>query len=269
MCRFVVYKGPQILLSDLLIKPQHSLIRQSYCALERTEPLNGDGFGVGWYVPQIAPTPGLFTSITPAWANQNLRRLADKVMSSCIFAHVRAATGGLTVSEYNCHPFQYERFLWMHNGEIRDFDKIKRRLRDSLRDSLYNFIQGTTDSEYAFALFLNHLPENTSVYTPAVLKEALLATIRQLDKWSYEVGCKQSSTYNFAVTDGHTIVVSRYISHGGAKPESLYYFLGGHPNCLFVASEPLTDDKEGWKPVPPNQLLVVDPSMQLELSQIS
>ncbi|MEK9660225.1 MAG: hypothetical protein VW644_00555 [Alphaproteobacteria bacterium] len=81
MCRFLVYKGREILMSDLLTRADHSLIMQSYHARERAEPLNGDGFGVGWYVPQVDPTPGVFVSTSPAWSNRNLHRLADKVQS--------------------------------------------------------------------------------------------------------------------------------------------------------------------------------------------
>lgn len=71
----------------------------------------GDGFGVGWYEPDVvdsetANTPCIFTSVTPAWNNNNLIRLAEKIKSPLVFAHVRASTAG-TVTETNCHPFQY------------------------------------------------------------------------------------------------------------------------------------------------------------------
>ena len=142
MCRFLVYKGREIFMSDLLTHSEQSLILQSHRARERQEPLNGDGFGVGWYAPEIDLTPCVFTSITPAWSSRNLHRLADKVRSTCFFAHVRAASPGSFVSEANCHPFQYEQFLWMHNGEIGEFSRLRRRLRSHLSDDLYNFIQG-------------------------------------------------------------------------------------------------------------------------------
>jgi len=126
MCRFIAYKGDRILLSDLVTNPSNSLINQSFHARERSEPLNGDGFGLGWYVPEVSVEPCLFTSVTPAWANQNLRRIASKTLSPCIFAHVRAATAGLEVNDLNCHPFQFGQYLWMHNGSIGDFRDIKR-----------------------------------------------------------------------------------------------------------------------------------------------
>lgn len=77
----------------MVTKPNRSLITQSFDARERVTGngyLNGDGFGVGWYpfsyegsvlAPDLEETPGLFTSVKPAWNNENLRRLADKVGS--------------------------------------------------------------------------------------------------------------------------------------------------------------------------------------------
>ena len=108
MCRFLCYMGPEVLLlADLLYRPKNSLILQSYKSRERKEPLNGDGFRIGWYAAQSSPTPCIFTSITPAWNNQNLRRLSEHVKSSCFFAHVSAASPSMRVCETNCHPLQY------------------------------------------------------------------------------------------------------------------------------------------------------------------
>ena len=36
--------------------------------------------------------------------------------SSLVFAHVRAASLGSSVTEANCHPFAFSRYLFMHNG---------------------------------------------------------------------------------------------------------------------------------------------------------
>lgn len=71
----------------------------------------------------------------------NLKRFATKIRSPLIFAHVRAAYPGMLVSEANCHPFQFGRFLWMHNGGIGKFPAVARALRESLRDDLYNTMQ--------------------------------------------------------------------------------------------------------------------------------
>lgn len=284
MCRFVVYKGAEMFMSDLLTRSEQSLIRQSYKARERKEPLNGDGFGVGWYVPVIDPTPCVFTSITPAWSNRNLHRLAEKIRSTCFFAHVRAASSGALVSEVNCHPFQYERFLWMHNGKIAQFNKIKRRLRESLADELYDFIQGTTDSEHAFALFLNKLPRDTQEYSIGIFQETMVAAIAQLNAWSTEAGVTEPSHYNFALTDGQNTIATRYVNHTDQEPQSLYVCRGerfesrggkyrmktttGRVQSVIVASEPLTEDRSDWERVPRNHLVMITPKFDVRLSPI-
>ena len=64
MCRFLVYKSrtskEAILISNLIVKPSHSILRQSYDCREREHAdvshgkmpsqINGDGFGFGWYL---------------------------------------------------------------------------------------------------------------------------------------------------------------------------------------------------------------------------
>jgi predicted glutamine amidotransferase len=93
-------------------------IYQSFRCKERSTPLNGDGFGVAWYVPEIRDAPGIFKAITPAWNNRNLLSLCGVTKSHCILAHVRAATQGIGISEANCHPFSWKNLSFMHNGDI-------------------------------------------------------------------------------------------------------------------------------------------------------
>jgi hypothetical protein len=62
--------------------------------------------------PPLPPLPArlclqVYTSITPAWNNDNLNRLATKLESGVIFAHVRAAYPGMPVSKEATHPFQW------------------------------------------------------------------------------------------------------------------------------------------------------------------
>ena len=125
MCRWLAYSGSPVLIEELLYKPKHSLIDQSLHSTMGAETTNGDGFGVGWYGQ--SDTPGVFHSIEPAWNDRNLRELARHIRSPIVFAHIRASTGS-PVQQTNCHPFRHGRWLWMHNGAIRDFQKIKRDL---------------------------------------------------------------------------------------------------------------------------------------------
>lgn len=274
MCRFLGYTGAEVLLADLISRPENSLIRQSYKSRERSEPLNGDGFGIGWYAPEIDNTPCVFTALTPAWSNRNLLSLVEHIKSPCFFAHIRAASPGMQVSESNCHPFRNGRYLWMHNGTIEGFAAIKRRLRSSLPDDLYDSIEGTTDSEHAFAVFLNLLGERSRIVGAAELGEGLIRTIWQLQEWAADTGITKASIYNFAVTDGQNIAAVRYVSDPEIEPVSLYFSRCGGYRCrcgrpeivdccsdqkgVLIASERLTERPADWTRVAPNHVLTVD-----------
>ncbi|MCL4704960.1 class II glutamine amidotransferase [bacterium] len=272
MCRFLAYKGAPITLDKLLYQPKNSLIHQSFKAQERPEPLNGDGFGVGWYVQELDSEPAVFVSTTPAWNNRNLRYNASKVRSNCIFAHVRAASVG-DVAEINCHPFHYRQFLFMHNGNIGGFKVIKRSLRQRLSDELYEWIQGQTDSEHFFALFLNNLlkRKRTDNYRDAIL--ALQETIAELKEITGRHEIKEPSHLNVALTDGNWMVAIRYVTDSAFTPPTLYHSEGRCFDCVngvcrmcqcdpaeqavLIVSEKLTDVNEDWHLVPPNHFVVV------------
>jgi len=152
MCRWMAYSGSPILIEELLYKPEHSLIDQSLHARLGVETTNGDGFGVGWYSADIT-TPAVFRSIEPAWNDRNLREVSGHVESPLFLAHIRASTG-TAVQQTNCHPFRHGRWLWLHNGLVRGFRRVKRELALMVDESLYPSIKGSTDSEMLFYLAL-------------------------------------------------------------------------------------------------------------------
>lgn len=207
MCRFMIYKGrEEMVLSDLLTKPAHSIINQSFDSrlrLDMRNPVNGDGFGVGYYSEKHHPC--IFKAITPAWNNVNLNNLSQCTESELVFAHVRASTQGV-LSETNCHPFSYGKLMFMHNGGISCFNLIKKKLINHLDDKYFLYIQGSTDSECCFALFLDTL--NKMGYDPlsrdtkfshTILKKAILETIELIKNWQTEV-TSEPSLLNFAAT---------------------------------------------------------------------
>lgn len=291
MCRFLLYKSNSpILLADLLTRPAHSIIMQSFkCKLrvDMRRPMNGDGFGIGWYDGEWGTKGCIFTSTLPAWGNLNLQRLAEKVKSGLVFAHVRATTGGTATSESNCHPWQCGTLMWMHNGYITGFDKIKKRLLNSLREEIFLDIQGTTDSEHSFALFLNMLenPKQRKEFSHEELKQAMLATIAQLNEWLDETGVTEPSLLNFAVTDGQSVVCTRYVNDSEGEGASLFYSSGSEfrseddgqyrmvkankrEDVVVVASEPLTYERTDWMVIPTNTLLVITPRLNVHLHPI-
>lgn len=284
MCRFLAYLGTSIVIDALLFQPKNSLVHQSFHAQEIKEPLNGDGFGMGWYVPSISETPAVYTSPMPAWSDRNLRHLAPKVSSPCIFSHVRASSMG-SVSQLNCQPFQYENYLFMHNGEIRGFSQIKRNLRRNLSDEIYEWIEGETDSEHFFALFLNRLLKKNKTSGVRFLSDTLIETIDELEVLKMKHGVQQASSLNIVMTDGSCLVGIRYISKGyETMPPTLYYSSGKLCTCdngishmessscdkaVLVVSEKLTDYQDEWNEVPPNHLIEVDESLSVHVASLS
>jgi len=280
MCRFLLYMGPPVTLDLLTTRPEHSIVRQSYQSRLSSEPLNGDGFGIAWYTPDVSPEPARFCSIQPAWNSQNLRHLARVTRSEVVLAHVRAATSGMSVSEANCHPFTVGRFAFMHNGNIPAFSRLKRRLQQRLSDESFLQIGGTTDSEHLFALFRDRLTHGEGDGDPtSILADALAGTIDEVVELSRSVEQNGPSRLNLVVTDGIRAVVSRYAS-GAAEAPSLFFRHASRCVCedglfrmveadepgqaIVVASEPTTR-QAGWQPVPQNHMLIVDRDRTVKL----
>ena len=289
-----VYKGSKpIILSKLITEPSHSILTQSYdcrLRLDTRRPVNGDGFGVGWYTEaDLGADPCIFTSTLPAWNCINLERIAPKTCSRLIFAHVRATTEG-SLAENNCHPFQHNTLMWMHNGNIGGWKYVKRPLADSLTDKWYLEVKGGTDSEWAFALFLDILEkegvdpsaELKGGFGERVLRRAMKKTIAKINAFvnAIPVGhqladVERRSLLNFAATDGHTVLVTRYVSSKTDAAASLYYSSGtdwvegktkGHfrmerrdkaSDVVLVASEPLTFERHNWLSVPTNTIVTI------------
>ena len=136
-------------MSELLIKPKDNLIHQSIHAKAMRIPTNGDGFGLGWYDKQ--PYPGLFRSIRPAWNDSNLHDLARHIESPLFLSHVRASSLA-PIQETNCHPFRYNKWLFMHNGQIAQFEFLRQALLAKISPEYFNDLMGSTDSEVMFYL---------------------------------------------------------------------------------------------------------------------
>jgi len=209
MCRFTLYMGEPIRLSTLLLEPEHSLIRQSTHSREREEPLNGDGFGVGWYAADARLEPAVFRSITPAWNNRNLVNLTRVVSSGCILAHVRAATQSSGVNEANCHPFRFGSHLFMHNGDVGSFRKVRRHMLAAVRDEAFDNVYGSTDSEHVFALVIDEMLRAPAwIDASTRMANAMQAAIARLVELVEKQGDGEPSYLNCALSDGRDAVVT-------------------------------------------------------------
>lgn len=308
MCRFLVYAGTEpIQLCHLVTRPVHSVTNQTYesrLRFESPRPFNADGFGLGWYeagssqesLPlleddqgvhgetlQERQRPCIFKSIAPAWSNANLTRLAEKVRSPLVFAHVRASTMPGAPSENDCHPWSFGKLMWMHNGEINGWKRLKRRLLASLPEELFLYPEGHTDSEWAFMLFLSLLRDpHASAFTSQELRTAMFATLAKLNELRREAGVESPSLLNFVVSDGKNVVATRYITSKTLEASSLFFSSGTmftesgqckgeyrmmkadkREDTIMIASEPLTFEERDWMEVKTNTMVVITPQMNL------
>lgn len=244
MCRFLAYSGEAIYLEDLVCKPRHSLLRQSLQAAEAKAVTNGDGFGIGWYGER--ETPGVYREVMPAWSDDNLPSLCANVRSSLFMAHVRAATGG-GVSRLNCHPFALGRYLFIHNGQVGDFAKVRRRLEAQLPDELFDERRGSTDSELLFLLIM------ARVRAGATVEDAICQVLRDTADEMEDRGVTAPLRFSAALADGEQLWAIRWASD--QKPPSLY--IKPQRGGWAIASEPLGDDAQAWTAIERGQLVHV------------
>lgn len=281
MCRFLFYEGTPVTLSDLLFAPKNSLIKQSFKSQERLEPLNGDGFGLSWFIPGLRPEPGLFRSISPAWSNSNLASLSAVTRSPCVLAHVRAASEGLAVYESNCHPFVHGTLAFMHNGDVAEFQAHRRELLGKLSDEAYAALKGTTDSEFLFALFLDKWRATPPSLAPAAkLSRALQQMVDDVLTTIAAYGPQEPSYINVVVADGRHAAACRITTDRPEYAESLHVHSGSvyrvvdgvcrmlppkdTHGAVIISSEQLSDDP-GWTMVPPNHMVVVQTDRKVRL----
>jgi predicted glutamine amidotransferase len=153
MCRWNAYIGQPLLIGELLFRTERGLIDESLHSRMGAETTNGDGFGIGWYGITDRSVPARYRSVNPAWNDVNLRELADHIESPLFLAHIRAAIGS-PVQQTNCHPFRHGRWLFVHNGMINGFEKLRRDLLLAVDTALFDGIAGSADSEVLFHLAL-------------------------------------------------------------------------------------------------------------------
>jgi predicted glutamine amidotransferase len=263
MCRWLAYSGSPIRLEELLVKRDRSLIDQSLHARQGATTTNGDGFGVGWY--DDGGTPRLYRSTHPAWNDRNLRELAAGVSSPLFFAHIRASTG-TAIQETNTHPFRYGRWLWMHNGLIREFGQVRRELLLTVDASLFTSIEGTTDSEAMFFLALTFGLEDDPL-------AAVAKMVGLVEETGRKRGIADPIQMTVATTDGQRVWAFRYSSEGDSR--SLYFstrldalktmypdvveLAGLSDESRVVVSEPLGDLAGAWNEVPESHVGIVQP----------
>jgi glutamine amidotransferase len=283
MCRLLGYIGEPVAMRTVLFETDSSLVRQSYSPQMMNTFLNLAGFGLVAWDPRLswADDPLLYRSTTLPAFDRNLRSLAEKLAPTCLVAHVRGVTYGEreVVVETNLHPFRAPgtALALAHNGHLREFGRMRYDLVEHVRPEVARLIEGTTDSEWIYALVLSQLGDPFAPSDAVELAEATAAALRIVRKVRARHGIATSSPVNLCLTTGAVLVATRFSFDYGWYPDddvlletdlpyvSLWYTVGGEyvangsgaamtasepPRSLLIASEPLTLDTSTWLEVP-------------------
>jgi glutamine amidotransferase len=255
MCRFLSYIGKPILLDRLMCDQPNSIIAQAMAAREAKTVVNADGCGFGWYGER--DDPGIYRSILPAWSDANLSGLVRQIRSGLFFAHVRSATAG-EVSYANCHPFHHEKFMYMHNGMVTRFPRLRSKIEALIDDEMYEYRRGSTDSEAIFFAALSRGLTERPV-------EAVTEVLTNITEIQAHLPSKERVRFAASFSDGETLWAFRWASDN--KPPTLYH--RQIEEGLVVASEPFDEDRDAWRLIPNASVVIADRSGAMEIHSLS
>lgn len=239
MCRHIAYLGSPVRLAELLLEPEHSLLRQSWAPgdMRGGGTVNADGFGIGWYTGGSAE-PALLRRAVPMWTDTALPRLASEVSSGAVLAAVRSATVGMPVVETATAPFAHGPWLFSHNGVVRGWPSSVVPLATTLPVESLLTMDAPTDAALLWALLRHRLSLGDK---PADAVASLVAAVER---------AAPGSRLNLLLTDGQVIV-------GTTWTHSLW--VSASPSGVAVASEPY-DQAPSWREIPDHHLVVATTS---------
>jgi len=295
VCRFAAYLGEPILLETLLYEPDGALVRQAVDA-ELMSLLNLGGFGLAAWDSESPEPERALTYRVPSIPNfdRNLRALSGKVQASALVAHVRGVLyeSSEAVGAQNVHPFLFDGtgFALAQNGDLYDFASMRFDLVDLIDPRLLRMIEGTTDTEWVYALVLSQLVDPFAPVELEAAARAVRDTLAILREVRSRRRIATQSPVNLVLTDGNWMLATRYAFNYGWYPDdqsffaherehdftSLWYTVGGPfgrrddgtygmaegpaPSSVVVASEPLTKSTAGWHEAPEYSMLLLDRS---------
>ncbi len=238
MCRFMAYWGKRTKeLSHWLLSSENSLLKQATSDMSARPNPDGWGFAfrqqTGW---EVVKSP------RPAFEDEQFKAQARQLQTDFLFAHVRRKSQG-RVSLDNTHPFVYKDWVFMHNGNIPDFQRIRSELEKSLENSEPIRTVGGTDSEFLFFYFLSHFERVPSCDPYCVLNIVCGLIQRVIGLTSRED--QAALALNFLLSNGEYII-------GFRKNRSMFYARA--EEGLLITSEPL-DSHLNWMEIPENTFL--------------
>lgn len=304
MCRVVGYLGRPLLLESVLFATDSSLARQTYNPRMMATFLNLAGFGMAaWDDRSVEPDePFLYKVTSLPVFDRNLKCLSEKIKARCVIAHVRGVTYSEqeVLSQTNLHPFRFPgvAVTLAHNGHLREFTRMRYELVAHVHPTFVKHIEGTTDSEWIYALLLTQLDDPFGFPAADEIADAAVKALRIIREIRRKHEISTSSPVNLFVSTGTCLVATRFSFDYGWYPDgdtmletdlpyvSLWYTLGEEyrerdgewqmgaseqPQSLLIASEPLTSDTSMWLEAPEYSILtasLVDGGIDTKISDL-
>jgi predicted glutamine amidotransferase len=266
----------------------HSSLVSADNALMEQSNRHPDGWGVAYYLEN---TPHVVKSIDCAMDDHLFKRVSGVVASHTVVAHIRKATHG-DHSILNSHPFQYGKWIFAHNGNIKKFDQHRDELLKLIDPNLMRYLLGTTDSEVIFLILLTIIKQNHDLSNTNVDVDYLFDCIEKATKMICNIigtlnnSNKAIPTENYLsmiITTGPVLAAFQggqhfyYCTYKKKCPERDFcpHFASSceappendnKVNHLIIASEQLAGENV-WKPMQAGQLVGVDNNMQLHLKK--
>lgn len=288
MCRILSYLGSPVVLDHLLYAPDSSLLDQTISA-QMLAMLNLAGFGMAAWDPasHMAQAPFRYRTTQVALFDRNLKALAGKLNVGALLAHIRGVpyNSGVQVNEQNVHPFHFEGvpLAMAHNGDLAGFRDMRFDLAAYVKPEFARHIQGSTDSEWIFALTVSALDDPYAINPPEAIVTAVRQALGVIRRVRERHAITRSSSVNLIFCDGVNLIGVRFSFDFGHFSEhalqgttqflSMWYTIGrdygvhdgewkltggaAAADSVIVASEPLTRDFATWIEVPEYSALVV------------
>ena len=293
MCRLLGYLGDDLQVSALITDSDSSLTRQATdSSVQNFMNVAGTGFKAWENGSIYEDEPYTYKSIELPMYDRTLMGLTKKLKANCVLGHIRATVyGNLSlVNTTNVHPFQFTgtKLALAHNGGLTDFPKMKFALAAKCKPEIANKVEGTTDSEWIYALFLSMLDDPFANHTSEEIANAASKTIQEIKTLRDQFHIDTHSVINLIISNGKSMIATCFtydfgcyegiVSPAVLSPQmhSLWYTAGdkfgehdgnwamsdgnndGTSTSIIIASEPLTRNDSSWFEIQKYSMAVID-----------
>lgn len=171
---------------------------------------NHHGWGIGWF--EINGISRIEKDGNAAYQSEKFNNLSKKINSKIIIAHVRLASSGRANVEINSHPFEFNNWIFAHNGTINE-NKLSSMLKYPFN---YNLTSQGIDSELYFRYIMQCINETGD------MENGIRKALEEINNYSQGA--------NFLLSDGKKLIAYRY-------GNDLYYCIRDSKKPLNCRSE--------------------------------